>query len=66
MNLKLVAEASSGPLVFRCCACRRTVNQAHENVYADLDGQPFGDYYCPLCAGEERRLRRGWTPAVQS
>lgn len=42
----------------RCCCCRRIVRAGSvthgELIYADLDGVPFTDYYCGVCAGDQR------------
>lgn len=56
MNLQLT---TGKPFCIRCAGCRERFIAGSTNsgsqVYADLDSQPFGDYYCGLCAGEKRR-----------
>lgn len=52
MNLQPVPVAPSGPLAFTCCRCGTRANQFHGTVYADLEGEPFKDYYCAKCAKE--------------
>lgn len=36
-------------IIVRCLKCFEYVPLKH--AYADLDGKPFIDYYCPTCAG---------------
>ena len=51
---------SSYPLAFQCVKCQRTFNTFEHRLlhfalvqpYADLDGVPFQDYYCPGCANK--------------
>ena len=50
MRLAEVSTAASGPLVFLCAGCGERINQAHEKVYADLDGKSFQAYYHGPCA----------------
>jgi len=56
MNLQL--SNSGTPFSVRCVACRQHMtagNTTHgQAVYADLDGAPFKDYYCAVCAGDVR------------
>jgi len=46
------------PFTVRCVGCGQNFqagNTMHGTaVYADLNGLPFTDYYCALCAGELR------------
>lgn len=52
MNLQPVSVAASGPATFTCCHCGVKADQSHGTVYADLEGEPFKDYYCAKCAKE--------------
>lgn len=46
MNLELISD---GPVfVFSCKSCLRPTKSTVG--FADLDGKPFADYYCAVCA----------------
>lgn len=60
MNLQL---ANTGrPFSIRCVGCGNRFIAGNKPsgtaVYADLDGLPFTDYYCALCAGDARAAER--------
>jgi phage FluMu protein Com len=48
MNLQPVAMRKEIAQVIRCIRCKCWAQE----VYADLDGKAFVDYYCPECAQE--------------
>jgi predicted RNA-binding Zn-ribbon protein involved in translation (DUF1610 family) len=36
---------------YTCRKCgKRQISEPRNVAYADLDGEPFNDYYCPRCA----------------
>ena len=51
--MKLVYVMNLNKLNFVCCKCNRIT----QDVYADLNGKSFQDYYCEDCKKElnERR-----------
>jgi hypothetical protein len=55
MNLQLTTGREFS---VRCCQCRKPFRAGEVThgtaVYADLDGAPFADYYCAVCAGDAR------------
>ena len=56
MNLQPVPIAQSGSLKFACVKCGDIVWQSVDTpVFADLDGEPFIDYYCHHCAETLKR-----------
>lgn len=62
MRMMLVPKAPA--FIFRCIKCGKVYHSTHDaalfiNVYADLEGSPFTDYYCERCrkiiAWDERK-----------
>ncbi len=49
MNLRLVPVWEDNPITLTCCACGKRCTQGNDNFTADLDGEPFQDYYCEEC-----------------
>ena len=49
MNFRIV-KSDSGAIKVSCVACGKKVATNQEPVYADIDGDPFVDYYCYQCA----------------
>ena len=50
--MRLEITKGKPPVEVRCVKCLRLVPLGH-NVYADLDGAPFVDYYCVECLDAE-------------
>lgn len=52
MRMMLVPKTPA--FFFKCIKCGKVYHSTHDealfiNVYADLDGKAFTDYYCEIC-----------------
>ena len=52
MKLQAVGVGQSVPFVVYCKKCGLQCRLMRHTIYADLDGEPFEDYYCVSCADE--------------
>lgn len=50
MNL---VKVDGTPFTVTCVKCGRKAMSDKVNYYADIDGKPYKDYYCPTCAAKE-------------
>ena len=53
MNLQPVAPEEPAFRV-KCAVCGKEGWSSEGDWFADLDGEPFVDYYCERCANEAR------------
>jgi hypothetical protein len=48
MNLQRIPRDAQAAVTLTCNLCRQRIREVA--AYADLDGEPFIDYYCEPCA----------------